>query len=77
MTAFLATVLVGLVLPLIGPGLLKLLWLVWTISANSGSLFGSSAQAGLLQFTIAIFCWKRLYERLVKRAFPLERGEAQ
>jgi len=75
-TAFLWTIMVGLVLPVALPGLLQLVWWVYALSGATRPLFSRSVGSGLLQFGFAILCWKRLYQRLVKRAFPLERSEA-
>jgi ABC-type transport system involved in multi-copper enzyme maturation permease subunit len=75
-TAFLWTIMVGLVLPVALPGLLQLAWWVYALSGATSPLFSRTAFSGLWQFAFAILCWKRLYQRLVKRAFPLERGEA-
>jgi ABC-type transport system involved in multi-copper enzyme maturation permease subunit len=75
-TAFLSTVMVGMVLPIVLPGLVRFAWWFYSASAPSGPLFYRSVLSGLLQFVLAVFCWKRLYQRLVRRAFPLERGEA-
>ena len=75
-TAFLCTIMVGMVLPIVLPGLVRFVWYFYSISGASGPVFYRSVLSGLLQFAFAFLCWRRLYQRLVKRAFPLERGEA-
>ena len=77
MTAFLCTLLVGLILPLVLPGVVRFIYWIYSVSASTGPIFHRSALSGFLQFAFAIVCWNRLYHRLVRRAFPLERGEAQ
>jgi len=76
-TAFLATVAVGLVLPLVLPQALRALW--WTFF-NPGEVFSweprPSLGAVVCQLLLAVVCWDRLFVRLKERAFPLERTEA-
>ena len=75
--AFLSTLAVGLLLPLVLPGFLGFTW--WSLFIGSGyaspvrihlSIWGS-----LLQLGLAAFCWHRLDDRLRQRSFPLERAE--
>jgi ABC-type transport system involved in cytochrome c biogenesis permease component len=75
MTAFLSTLAVGLALPMIVPGLMRLVWWFYAGSANNGPLFEYSSYVSCLQLGLAAVCWNRLYHRLVNRSFPLHRGE--
>ncbi|MGO8929205.1 MAG: hypothetical protein ACLQU3_20255 [Limisphaerales bacterium] len=70
--AFLATVAVGLLLPLAVPAV----WWAWS-SRNSGFSWNMRPclSAGVCQGILAVVCWDRLLLRLKKRAFPLERTE--
>jgi ABC-type transport system involved in multi-copper enzyme maturation permease subunit len=77
MTAFISTILVGLGLPLVGPGVLRFVWWLITGAQMTPALFVSGWACAAVQISLAAFCWNRLYHRLVKRAFPLERGESQ
>ena len=76
--AFLATVGAGLVLPLVLPEALRSIWW-WLNYANSGLNFswemGPSGRAAICQGLLAVVCWNRLFLRLKKRAFPLERAQ--
>jgi ABC-type transport system involved in multi-copper enzyme maturation permease subunit len=76
LTAFLATVSVGLVLPLVLPEALRALW-YWLDLANLGLDFSAeirpSVKAAGCQGVLAVVCWGWLVLRLKKRAFPLER----
>jgi ABC-type transport system involved in multi-copper enzyme maturation permease subunit len=73
-TAFLATIGVGLLLPLVLPDLVKAMWRSYVFSAPHFSWeMQPSLRAALCQVLLAAFCWNRLYRRLKKRAFPLER----
>jgi ABC-type transport system involved in multi-copper enzyme maturation permease subunit len=78
LTAFLATVGVGLVLPLVLPEALRAMW-YWLNLANSGLEFSwqvqPSGKAAICQGILAVLCWDRLFLRLKKRAFPLERAQ--
>ncbi len=77
-TAFLATLGVGLFLPGVLAGFVG--WLLWVRSAN-GFAPGSSYEwsmrpsggAALCLLGLAATCCNRLYNRLQRRAFPLER----
>jgi hypothetical protein len=75
-TAFLATVAVGLLLPLAVPALLRTIRWAWSDS-NSGFswVMRPSLSAAVCQGILAVVCWDRLLLRLKKRAFPLERTE--
>jgi ABC-type transport system involved in multi-copper enzyme maturation permease subunit len=77
MTAFLSTLMVGLVLPIVVPGLVRFIWWIYVGSANNGSLFLRTVNTVFIQIGLAVFCWVRLYQRLVRRSFPLERTETQ
>jgi ABC-type transport system involved in multi-copper enzyme maturation permease subunit len=74
--AFLATLAVGLLLPLVLPQALRALW--WTVF-NPGEVFSweprPSLGAVVCQILLAVVCWNRLFVRLKARAFPLERTE--
>jgi ABC-type transport system involved in cytochrome c biogenesis permease component len=78
LTAFLATVGVGLVLPLVLPEALRAMWYSLNL-ANSGLEFSwavhPSGRAAICQGILAVLCWDRLLLRLKKRAFPLERPQ--
>jgi ABC-type transport system involved in multi-copper enzyme maturation permease subunit len=73
-TAFLATVLVGLLLPLAVPAALRAFRYFW-LNTDLGFLWKlrPSPQAAVCQGLLAVFCWDRLFFRLKQRAFPLER----
>jgi ABC-type transport system involved in multi-copper enzyme maturation permease subunit len=77
LTAFLATVAAGLLLPLV---LSEVFEAVRWAYANSNSVFWwdmrPSWRAAICQGILAVFCWNRLFLRLKRRAFPLERTEA-
>ena len=75
-TAFMATLAVGLLLPLVLAAVVRSLWLAYVLSAHRFSwVMGPGVSAAICQSLLAIFCWDRLYRRLKKRAFPLERTE--
>jgi hypothetical protein len=75
-TAFLATVAVGLVLPLAVPALLGTIRWAWFDSNSDFSwVMRPSVPAAFCQCILAVVCWDRLFRRLRKRAFPLERTE--
>jgi len=76
-TAFLSTLAVGLALPVIVPGLLRFLWWIYLGTNSSRGIFERSTYTGLIQIALAAFCWRRLYYRLVKRSFPLERADVR
>ena len=73
LSAFLWTLMTGLLLPLLVPPLLSALWLVqvglfhWHIRL--------SAREAFVQLLIAAFCWFRLHDRLKQRAFAFNRGD--
>jgi hypothetical protein len=76
LTAFLSTVAVGLLLPLVLAEVLRAI--LWSYSSNayySWEMRPSLLGAGW-QILLALFCWHRLHRRLTKRAFPLERTQA-
>ena len=77
LTAFLSTVAVGLLLPLI---LAEVLRAIWWAYVSSSTYFSWRMRPSLLgavcQMLLALFCWHRLHRRLTKRAFPLERTQA-
>jgi len=78
LTAFLSTVGVGLVLPLVLPEALRAMWYSLNL-ANSGLEFSwevqPSGRAAICQGVLAALCWGRLLLRLKRRAFPLERTQ--
>jgi ABC-type transport system involved in cytochrome c biogenesis permease component len=82
-TAFLATVGVGLLLPLILPDLAKVVWQAYvrTSAHFSWERFDVSwemrpcVSAAVCQILLAAFYWNRLHRRLRKRGFPLQRSE--
>jgi hypothetical protein len=70
--AFLATIAAALIAPVVLPGAIRFMNLYGAWPWRVGpSIFGS-----LVQGVTAIVCWVGLQERLRRRAFPLERGEA-
>jgi len=72
-SAFLATLAVGLLLPVWSWDLLGLAW--WFV--NTADLQRSSwGDAVITQIIIATICWVSLNARLKRRAFPLERIQA-
>jgi ABC-type transport system involved in cytochrome c biogenesis permease component len=75
--AFLATLAVGLLLPLVLPQALRALW---GVLSDPNAVFSwdprPSLGAAVCQLLLAVVCWDRLFVRLRKRAFPLERTEA-
>jgi ABC-type transport system involved in multi-copper enzyme maturation permease subunit len=76
-TAFLAAVAVGLLLPLVLPPALRSLWLtVFNPSEDFSWEPRPSWGAAACQALLAIVCWDRLCVRLRERAFPLGRTEA-
>ena len=78
LTAFLSTVVVGLVLPLVVPEALRVIWWVGDAGANSDFAWQMrpSPQGAICQGILAALCWGWLYLRLKKRAFPLERTQS-
>ena len=76
LTAFLTTVAVGMVLPLVLPEVFRVMWGVGGGANPNGELFfgfGPSVRGAVCQMILAVVCWNRLLLRLKKRAFPLER----
>jgi ABC-type transport system involved in multi-copper enzyme maturation permease subunit len=78
LTAFLSTVAVGLVLPLVLPEALRVMW--WWAgngSPNPRSAWEMHPSPGgaICQGLLAFLCWDGLLRRLKKRAFPLERTQ--
>ena len=75
-TAFLATITLGLLLPMV---LSEVLVAVQWGYGNSYSDFPwdlhPSWGGAVCQGLLAVFCWERLFLRLKRRAFPLERTE--
>ena len=75
-TAFLATVTLGLLLPMV---LSEVLAAIQWAYGNSYSEFPwvlrPSWGGAVCQGLLAMFCWDRLFLRLKRRAFPLERTE--
>jgi len=77
-SAFLSTIAVALVLPLVLPEAIRVMWW-WLNYASSGLNFSwemrPSGRAAICQGLLAVFCWDRLFLRLKRRAFPLERAQ--
>jgi hypothetical protein len=75
-TAFLATVTLGLLLPMV---LSEVIAAIQWAYGNSYSEFPwvlrPSWGGAVCQGILAVFCWDRLFLRLKRRAFPLERTE--
>jgi len=69
--AFLCTIAVGILLPLLLP---TLFWFFWPGSA--GTYVETVGQQSGVQTIFAIICWFKLHDRLKRRAFPLDRREA-
>jgi ABC-type transport system involved in multi-copper enzyme maturation permease subunit len=76
-SAFLATLAVGLLVPLLFSSILGWLWLQWVDSSGySGWGFRPSGPAAVCQLGFAALCWRQLHRSLKRRAFPLERIES-
>jgi ABC-type transport system involved in multi-copper enzyme maturation permease subunit len=74
LTAFLATVVVGLLLPVTASALLRTLrWALFNRPGDFTWEMRPSADAVLWQGLLAALCWNRLLFRLRQRAFPLDR----
>ena len=75
-TAFLATIAIGLLLPLVLPQALRAFW--WAVFIP-GEVFSwrprPSVEAAVCQMLLAVVCWDRLFVRLRERDFPLDRTE--
>jgi ABC-type transport system involved in multi-copper enzyme maturation permease subunit len=75
LVAFVTTVVVALVLPVVLPDLLRWLW--WLGHGAPGKAFewemGPSTLGAICQGILALLCWERLLGRLKQRSFPLER----
>jgi hypothetical protein len=77
-TAFLATLAMGLLLPALLPSLGLLDgYLAMAYGARVPAGYPSSTGSGWLQLIIAVICFVRLRSRLRARAFPLERTAGQ
>ena len=75
-TAFLATVTIGLLLPLILSQAFALFhWLFGNIYSDFSWDLHPTLGGAVCQGILAVFCWDRLFLRLKRRAFPLERTE--
>jgi hypothetical protein len=75
-TASLATLAVGLLLPLVLPALVQAMWRSYVFSGPQFSWdMRPCLSAAGYQVLLAAFCWNRLYCRLKKRAFALQRAE--
>jgi len=78
LAAFLSTIAVALVLPLVLLEALRAMWW-WLNSVNSGANFSwemrPSGRAAICQAILAVACWERLFLTLRRRAFPLERAQ--
>jgi ABC-type transport system involved in multi-copper enzyme maturation permease subunit len=77
--AFLATMAVALVLPLVIAPVLRRLWEWWVYHkvTTSYSAWDMSPSwcAVVCQVLLAGWCWRQLHRRLTQRAFPLERSQ--
>ncbi len=77
LAAFLFTLAVALLLPQTLVQMLKTAWDWWGYPVFGPSYTAwdptFSWPASVCQLLLALVCWHRLYRRLVKRAFPLER----
>jgi ABC-type transport system involved in multi-copper enzyme maturation permease subunit len=74
-TAFLASLAVGLLLPVVLPAMLWFVWGAGNYNAAFNGAIGPSGRAAVVQLLLAALCWDRLLTRLKKRNFPLERTE--
>jgi len=74
--AFLATLAVGLLLPMVLPAALRAVW--QDLSPNGVASWEPRPSLGtaVCQISLAVLCWDRLLVRLKGRAFPLGRTEA-
>ena len=70
--AFLWSLGVGLLVPVIGGGMLGLIWAVSSPDYEPGDLL-ISVRTVFAQLTIAALCWRGMRVRLRRRRFPLER----
>jgi ABC-type transport system involved in multi-copper enzyme maturation permease subunit len=79
LTAFLSTVGVALVLPLLLAQALRMGWLWWAVHTgpNYYSVWDVKPfwPAAVCEVLLALLCWNWLHRRLTKRAFPLERPQ--
>ncbi|HSU53886.1 MAG TPA: hypothetical protein VLT36_07515 [Candidatus Dormibacteraeota bacterium] len=73
--ALLATFSVAILLPVMLPMVLRWMWFMAVRQYMPNPILAGSG-ALLFQFFFAAVCWRRLHERLVARAFPLQRSEA-
>ena len=74
LVAFLFTLAVSLVLPMVLVAMIRLFCLAYGFRDAPGvEMMRPSPVAVPGQLLLALVCWHRLYRRLVKRAFPLER----
>jgi ABC-type transport system involved in multi-copper enzyme maturation permease subunit len=72
--AFLATLAIGLLAPLILSPFLGWFSSIWEASGTNSPIgIGFSGEACFWQIVLAGLCWRQLHERLKRRAFPLER----
>ena len=75
-SAFLSTLTIGLFLPLFLPAMLGWVWWLYHDTGLGFAWeFGPSLGGALCQLVFAALSWTRLYQRLKRRAFPLERTE--
>jgi len=72
--AYLSTLAVGLLAPVVVPSLLQLIWDRDIMSNFVPWELRLSGRVSLVQLVIAAFCWFELRDRLRKRRFPLERA---
>jgi ABC-type Na+ efflux pump permease subunit len=69
--AFLSTIAVGILIPLLLPTLFGFFW-----PGSAGTYVETVGQQSGIQTIFAIICWFKLHDRLKRRAFPLDRREA-
>jgi ABC-type transport system involved in multi-copper enzyme maturation permease subunit len=75
-TAFLATVTLGLLLPMVLSEVLAAIqWAYGYSYSEFPWVLRPSWGGAVCQGILAVFCWNRLFLRLKRRAFPLERTE--
>jgi len=79
MTALLAALSAGFVIPFIIGSILAFWWVSFVPASRYGGyasieLSGTPCFVAFAQALVAIFCWRRLHTRLRTRSFPLERA---
>jgi len=74
-SAFIAALFVGLLVPVAAPALFRYLFRLSVLSPARTFELDPSGIAALLQVVLAVVCWDKLITRLKKRDFPLGRAD--